>query len=160
MVRENEFIPMGCPLCGSELYTVKSIKQYESGGFIQNVKCANQNCEHTIGLLEPNSIISKLSTIDIVLKRATEVLTKIEPQLGIIASKQETPAPDAVPVKAHQGIHPEMPKGTKYNTGNPQLDQVDDRTFSASGSKTEPNPPTPDEEDPLSSPPEADQSLE
>lgn len=158
MVREKEFIPMGCPLCGCELYTVKSIKQYEHDVFIQNVECANESCKHIIGQLEPNSIISKLSGIDTILKRATEVLEKIEPELGVIPPKQQAPAKDAVPVPAHQGIQPQIPKDTKYKTGEPQLNQMNDKKMGAPGSEPSPRTPIPDQEDAESSDPEADQS--
>ncbi len=156
-MRGKEFTPMACPVCGCEVYTVRSLKQYESSVYIQAVSCANDTCRHTIGLLEPNSVISKLSIIDITLKRVSNLLDKIEPQLGIQAPDPKIPAKDPVAVPDHKNIYPQIPQTMKYNRGIPQDDNPQDHPMSANQSQ-QPGEKISPGEDPESSDPEADQS--
>lgn len=156
-MRGDEFIPMACPICKCELYTVTSIKQYEGGNFIQAVRCANNTCKHTIGFLEPNVVTSKLTAIDTVLQQVSTLLAKIEPHFKIKPTNIPKADADALAVDAHQNQYPQIPKGAKFNPGEPQLDQT-----STGMQKKDNKPPqgaTP-AEDPASSDPEADQSLE
>lgn len=158
MVRGKEFIPMACPICDCEVYTVISSKQHQNGDFIQSVKCANESCQHTIGLLEPNSVISKLNNIDVVLNRVQGLLNEIEPKLGMQNKLElEKQAADAVPVQANQNKYPKIPLGTQYNPGIPQQKISPEKPEAPMGAQplnAKPNP----EEDPASPDPEAGQS--
>jgi hypothetical protein len=155
MVRGKEFIPMACPMCNCEIYTVISTKQYNNENYIQSVMCANESCKHSIGLLEPNSIISKLNNIDIVLNRVQGLLNEIKPKLGAL----EKPSADAVAAQANKNIYPKIPTGTKYNTGTPQQEIPPEEPIGMTGSHPAPAKPNP-ATDPESSDPEAGQSPE
>ncbi len=160
MVRGKEFIPMACPICDCELYTVISRKQHESENFTQSVICANESCKHTIGLLEPNSVISKLNNIDIVLNRVQALLNEIEPKLGVKDNfALEKPAADAVAAQANMNNYPKIPPETKYNPGTDQQEIPQEKPGVMTGSQPPAAQPSP-AEDPESSDPEADQSPE
>lgn len=137
-----------CPGCSSNIFIVENNPLYANGPKVAFVKCVNAECGKIIGQLEPNSVTSNLSGIHTIMSRIEPVLKDIEALLQSQplkkvsqhpqdnAKKEPTPAPQAKIV-------------------NPSQQPLQNPTGQTPPAGANPEYPT----TPLSSPPEADQSL-
>ena len=131
--------PLKCK-CGSNTYHIDRAPLNGSGPFIDIVVCSNNQCKAILGQVEPSSITNNLSHINKIMSEVAEALEVLNKQLGIQqgTSSQSQAEPNRVSASSAETA----------GTGS-----------SETASKTTTGSDTPPAADPLSSPPEADQSL-
>ncbi len=136
--------PASCK-CGSKQFAISRVRLNYTGPYLEAIVCTNPNCKITYGQVEPSSITTNLAQINEVMAQVEKSLETfnnfLSNQSSSVHSNAAQTTAAAKSIGAGAGNH--TPTPTTQNGINPN-------------GTAEVNP----AEDPESSDPEADQSLE